>query len=355
MSVSFIQPRTAAGGSSADSGDPQQQDWAKPAGFDALRGRVVVLTGASSGIGRATAQALASQGADVVLAARNAEALDEVAKQCNTERGSAIAVPTDVTDADAMRALRDAAIARYGHIDVWINNVGVGAVGLFDSTPIDAHRRVVESNLIGHMNGAHAVLPHFRERCRGILINMISLGGWVASPYAAAYTASKFGIRGFSESLRAELSKLPRVHVCDVYPTFVDTPGISHGANYTGRSIAPPPPVLDPRRVADAIVSLVKRPRASVYVGAPAWPGILAHAVAPDWVARIMMRLMEFSLGRADRAARTDGNLFEPSKGNAVDGGFRASPERKAVAGVAVAAVGAAVAVAWLASRRGRR
>ncbi|MEJ7686940.1 MAG: SDR family oxidoreductase [Variovorax sp.] len=321
--------------------------------------QVVVLTGASSGIGRATALAFAHAGAALVLAARNREALEAVAAECIEAGADALVVPTDVTDSDAMQALADAAIERFGAIDVWINNVGIGAVGLFDATPMASHRRVVESNLIGHMNGAHAVVPHFRQRGRGILINMISLGGWVSAPYAAAYTASKFGIRGFSESLRAELSTLPGVHVCEVYPTFVDTPGISHGANYTGRTIKPPPPLVDPRRVAAALVSLSRRPRASVYIGSPALPGILAHAVAPNLVARTMMWLTERALERSDPAAQTDGNLFGASRGNAVDGGFRAPSgahaAATAAAGAAAVVLGTVAFAAWWMARGRRR
>ncbi|MEP6589465.1 MAG: SDR family NAD(P)-dependent oxidoreductase, partial [Polaromonas sp.] len=123
---------------------------------------VVVLTGASSGIGRATALAFAREGAHLVLAARGLEALDKVAAECEMLGAQALAVPADVTDADSMRGLASAAIERFGPIDVWINNVGIGAVGAFDATPIEAHQRVIEANLIGHMNGAHAVLPHFR-------------------------------------------------------------------------------------------------------------------------------------------------------------------------------------------------
>lgn len=118
-------------------------------------------------------------------------------------------MPTEVTAADAMRALAGAAKERFGHIDVWIKNVGTGAVGAFEPTPIEAHQRVIESNLMGHINGAHAVLPHFRQRGRDTLINMISVGGWAMAPYAAAYTASKFGLFGFSKALRAELASLP--------------------------------------------------------------------------------------------------------------------------------------------------
>ncbi|RYY85415.1 MAG: SDR family oxidoreductase, partial [Comamonadaceae bacterium] len=201
--------------------------------------RVVVLTGASSGIGRATALAYARAGNALVLVGRDADTLETVAEDCRAAGGQVMVAPADVSDTAAMQSVAEAAIERFGAIDVWINNVGVGVVGLFDQTPMEAHRRVIESNLIGHMNGAHAVIPHFRERRYGILINMISVGGWVSSPYAAAYTASKFGLRGFSESLRAELSDLPDVHVCEVYPTFVDTPGMSHGANYSGRQVKP--------------------------------------------------------------------------------------------------------------------
>jgi short-subunit dehydrogenase len=316
------------------------------------RPRAVVITGASSGIGRATALAFAKRGDHVVLAARDAETLAPIDKECEAEGALALAVATDVTDEQAVRTLAETAIAHFGRVDVWVNNVGVGAVGLFDETPMAAHRRVIESNLLGHMHGAHAIVPHFRERGRGVLINMISLGGWVPSPYASAYSASKFGIRGFSEALRAELSGLPRVHVCEVYPTFVDTPGMSHGANYTGRQIKPPPPMIDPRRIAQVILGLADRPRSTAYIGAPALPGILAHAIAPDWVGRIMMWITKGALARSTPTAQTPGNLFESSRGNEVDGGFRATTAlRREQAGKAALVLGA-LALVYLASRR---
>ncbi|AEG91140.1 SDR family oxidoreductase [Ramlibacter tataouinensis] len=323
---------------------------ASPSAETASRRQVVVITGASSGIGRAAALRFAQDGADLVLAARGTEALAYVAAECERQGARAIAVPTDVTDAQAQRRLAERAIERFGGIDVWINNVGVGAVGAFDQTPVEAHRRVIETNLIGHINGAHAVVPHFRARGRGTLINMASVGGWVPAPYAAAYIASKFGVRGFSESLRAELSALPGVHVCEVYPTFVDTPGAQHGANYTGHRLRPAPPLLDTRRVADALVALARRPRPTVSIGSVAWPGRLAHAVAPNLVGRVTRWAADRAFSHADGAPVTDGNLFAPSQGHAVTGGYRAQQAPVTVP-LAAAVLGAAGLACWWAWR----
>ena len=311
----------------------------------------VVLTGASSGIGRATALAFARQGARLVLAARGQQGLDEVVAECERTGAEAIAVATDVTDAHAVTALANAAVERFGGFDVWINNVGVGAVGPYDTTPMEAHRRVIEANLIGHMNGAYAALPRFRRQRRGTLINMVSVGGWAVAPYAASYTASKFGVRGFSQGLRAELADLPDVHVCEVYPTFVDTPGMDHGANFTGKRLRPPPPVVDPRTVADVMVSLSRRPRPTTMVGSVALPARVATTLAPDLVARTAVRLADMAMRRADPAPMTDGNLFEPSQGHAIDGGYRVRPARA----LPVAALAGVVGLGLLWALRGQR
>jgi short-subunit dehydrogenase len=259
-------------------------------------------------------------------------------------------VVTDVTDANAVNALAQAAIDRFGQIDVWINNVGVGVVGPFDIAPIEAHRRVIESNLIGHMNGAHAALRHFRQRRRGTLINMISLGGWWSTPYAAAYTASKFGLRGFGQSLRAELTDMPDIHVCDVYPALVDTAGVSHGANYTGRRLKPLPPLLDPRTVAAKIVSLLHDPRPTVPVGAVAHAARFSQAIAPELRSKAMGRFLGLALTRAKPEAESEGNLFKPSQNHDVDGGYH----RKSPVGlmIGMAAVGLAGALWFIGSRR---
>ncbi|OAP39147.1 short-chain dehydrogenase [Sinorhizobium glycinis] len=303
-----------------------------------LKDAVVVITGASSGVGQAAAEEFARRGSKLVLAARDAAALQLVAKSCRNLGAEVLVVPTDVTDADAVKQLARRALS-FGKIDVWFSNVGVGAVGRFQETPIEAHEQVIRTNLIGHFNDAYAAIPIFLKQGRGTFINMISLGGFASTPYAAAYSASKFGLRGFSEALRAELADEPDIHICDVYPTFMDTPGVAHGANYTGRRLSVPPPVYDARRAARAIVRLAQHPRSSVTVGAVADLARLAHFLAPNTTSRLLARLTSSYLRRAPRAERSNGNLFRaPENPGGIEGGWR-SERRVPIAAVAAAAV----------------
>ncbi|KFI06683.1 SDR family oxidoreductase [Massilia sp. BSC265] len=305
----------------------------------------VVIMGASSGIGAATAIAFAREGARLVLGARGKEGLEDIAARCRQAGGQAEALVVDATDADAVEAFARKARAILGRIDLWYSNVGAGVVGKYADVPMRDHRRIIETNLLTHMNDAHAVMPIFLEQDHGIWINMISAGGFVASPYAAAYAASKYGLRGFSEALRAELGKRPHIHVCDVYPTFVDTPGMRHAANYTGAKLSVPPGALRPEQVAAAIVDLARHPRDSTALGAPVFLQRLANIAAPNLLASGMNRFLDAWAKRADPAPDTRGVLYEPQRGaSGVHSGQR-RPEQSGNKALVVGAVALAAAI----------
>ena len=322
-----------------------------------LRDTTVVITGASSGIGLATARAFARRDANVVLAARHRDLLERAAQDCRDLGGRSLAVPTDVTDPDAVRELAGAAVSAFGGIDVWVNNAGTSMWGPFEEIPLESQTRLIELNLLGAIAGCHAVLPHFIDRGgRGVIVNVSSIGGRVPMPFAASYTASKFGLAGFTEALRSELAARSGIRVCGVYPAYVDTPTYLESANYTGRALRPVPPVVPPERVAERIVRLALRPKRSVRVGA-ANAIAVPFALAPDATGRLVGRLAKrFLLHSGPEAADTDGGLWEtlPTRDAAVRGGWgireRAIARRAgtvALAGLAGAAV--------LLSRRVRR
>ena len=293
---------------------------------NSLRGTTVVITGASSGIGRATALTFARRGARLVLAARRAAVLAEVVAECEELGAEALAVPTDVTDAEAVQRLAEAAVAFGGRLDVWVNNAGGGAIGPFNSIPLATHEQVLRLNLFGYLYGAYAVLPIFRQQKRGTLINVISLGAWLPEPYTVAYSASKYGLRGLMDALRTELSPEPHIHVCDVHPAYIDTPGFQHGANYTGRVIKPAPPVFPAQKVADTIVKLVPHPRPSTMVGWTAPAFRLLYRLAPAATRWGSMRLLKRYLQVAEQAPISDGSLFTPTParhGTDIAGGWR--------------------------------
>ncbi|MCX5067414.1 SDR family oxidoreductase [Micromonospora lupini] len=251
----------------------------------------VVITGASSGIGTATAYALARRGAAVVLAARSEPALRQVAQRCRELGGRALAVPTDVTDLESVQQLADRAVGEFGRIDAWVNNAAVSAVGLFDEIPVAEFRRVLEVNLLGTVHGIKAALPYLGAAGGGVLVNNASVLAEVAMPYQSAYNAAKHGIRGLSDTVRQELRVTGRgqISVCTVLPATIDTPFFRHAANHSGRELVPPPPVYPPEVVAETIVRLLRRPRREAYAGGA------ARLVGLQW--RLAPALMERTLG----------------------------------------------------------
>src|SRR5918998_3212779 len=306
-------------------------------------GRVAVITGASRGIGRATARLFAEGGASVVLAARSEGALLEAAAECEALGGRALAVRTDVAEWGGVEELARRAVERFGRIDVWVNNAVLAAVGRLEEVPPEANRRVVEANLLGYMHGAQAVLPLFRQQDRGVLIFMSSGFGLVGAPYADAYTATKFAQRGLAQALRGEL-RGTNVRVCTIMPGGVDTPAYRLAANYSGRAAGPKGFLASPEKIARVVVRCAENPRPEVVVGNSVRMLRLTHALFPGLVERAVGRTIEQGFLRQEPEEPSSGNLHEPSsEWVAADGRFNQDARRAVLKVRHAAAVGTSV------------
>jgi len=314
--------------------------------------QVVVITGASSGIGRGVAHAFAARGASVVLAARSARTLQEVAAECRQRGGRGLVVPTDVSDEAAVQALARRAVDEFGHIDAWVNAAAVWSYGRFEDTPGPVFRKIVDTTLFGQVHAARAVLPQFRSQGHGVLVNVASLYGRVSSPYVSAYVASKWGLIGFSEVLRQEVRDAPGIAVCLVLPGAVDTPIYRQAANYVGRQIRPLPPVVSPQRVVAAVVRAVENPKAEFIVGQTHHLGAWAHQVVPRLYDSLVGPLIDqFALRNVPSHAH-EGNVFAPNPSlHAVDDNWRRHDHRRIgkvlAVGAGISVAGAAVAGAF--------
>jgi short-subunit dehydrogenase len=290
-----------------------------------LKGKVVVITGASSGFGKGTALELARAQAHLVLAARRAEVLAELAQQCQEFGVQTLAVPTDVSRREQVEALCRSALERFGRFDVWINNAGVGALGRFEAVPLEDHVKVIETDLLGVLYGSYFAYGQFLRQGDGVLINMASELGRHTAPYYASYTAAKHGVVGLCESLRQELDQraMENVHVCLIMPTAHDTPFFDHVANYTGRQVQAPTPLHDPQNVIDALVGLARDPKDQKIVGADGIAKILLKKVAPGAEEKMGARqIHKTQMENAPTAADTDGAVLAPIPvGTAIRGG----------------------------------
>lgn len=273
--------------------------------------RVVVLTGASSGIGRAIAYQLAGQGTGLVLAARESESLEQAALDCWGRGSPVLAVPTDISEPKDIQGLADSAIEEFGRFDVWANVAAVMAYGRSEDIPSDVFRRVIEVNLFGTIEGSLVAMRHFRPRGEGHLINVGSLYGRMTSPLVAPYVVSKFGVAGFTEVLRQETEE-PGVHVSLVLPGSVGSPIFRHAANFSGRQPRPVPPVADVERAAEAISQLVSRPKRAIVIGHTHQLMSWGRRLFPSLYGRLAAPVMKAAGLEAEPADMTTGNIFEP-------------------------------------------
>lgn len=277
-----------------------------------LRGKTVVITGGSSGVGRAAAEAFALEGCNIVVAARGKEALDETVTLCRDLGVAALAVPTDVSVASDVQNLANKALQFNGRIDIWINNAGVMASGKFEEIPMDVNEQVIKTNLFGYMHGAYTVLPIFKRQNEGILINNISIGGFMPAPYSAVYSSTKFGIRGMMECLHGEISDFANVHICNLYPQIQRSTGNMHSAKFSGLDFKIPPFAADPRDTAAKFVELAKNPQKEMFPDLTSRILTGLYGLFPKPIintASAGMRLMM----KLKNAPSDSGNVLEPS------------------------------------------
>lgn len=285
-------------------------------------GRVVVVTGASSGIGRATARVLAYRGAILVLSGRRAEALAQTANDCRRLGAEVVTVVADIGEPEDVERLVERALALRGRIDIWINNAGTTLFGRLHEGDFEAHRQVIETNLIGPMYAARLVMPLFKRQRHGVLVNVGSVLSEVGQAFVPSYAISKFGLRGLSEALRSDVADEPDIHVCSVLPYAVDTPHFETGANVVGRRAYAMQPVQRPERVAGVIADVALCPRRVRYVPRYIPLGLAVHWMLP----RVTERLLRHALERfhlAGQSPRSRGNLEVSSGDGPVHGSRR--------------------------------
>ncbi len=285
-----------------------------------LNQQVIVITGASSGIGLATAEAAAKRGAKLVLAARSEHAIEEVAGRIRNDGGEAIAVACDVANRKQVEQVAQSALSAFGRIDTWVNNAGISVYGNMDEVSDEDNRRLFDTNFWGVCYGSFVALKHLKET-GGALINIGSEVSDAVVPMLGMYSASKHAVKGFTDALRAEVveaGKAP-VAITLIQPTSVDTPFPQHAKNYMREDASLPAPMIDPEQVADAILNAAEKATREKKVG------MLAKLNTA--MAKAMPRLGEKSSAKraselkADRPPRDpEGALYRPSEETQVVG-----------------------------------
>ena len=288
-----------------------------------LRDQVIVITGASSGIGLTTAEMAAESGARVVLSSRNEADLRTAVDRIRSSRGRATYFVADVSDPEAMEDLANHAINEFGGFDTWVNNAGLGLYGRTTDVPLADKRRLFDINFWGVVYGCRAALRHLRTR-GGALINVGSMVSDRASPLLGIYSASKHAVKGYTDALRMELEheRVP-VAVTLVKPSAINTPFIEHAGNYMEAEPEFPPPIYAPEVVAEAILRCAVRPTRDITVGGAGRMVTAMSTVAPR-LTDLYMESTMFEQQKKDEAPHTASSLYAPQR----DGRRRGPSER---------------------------
>jgi short-subunit dehydrogenase len=284
--------------------------------------QVIVVTGASSGIGLATAEAAARQGAKLVLAARSTDTLKEIAARLAQQNAGceAIAVTADVGKREDMQRVAVEAVTHYGRIDTWVNDAGVSIYGRLDEVSDEDSRRLFDTNFWGVVYGSLAALPQLRQT-GGALINIGSEVSEAVIPLQGMYAASKHAVKGFTDALRVEIEELDKapVTVTLIQPTAVDTPYPQHARNYMDREPKLPTPQIDPEHVAKAILKAAVEGGRDIKVGAVAKLNTMTAKLAPSLGDKLSAKQAQRQ--QHDEPPRDpEGTLFKPGRSGRVHG-----------------------------------
>jgi short-subunit dehydrogenase len=282
--------------------------------------QVIVITGASSGIGLATAESAAKEGARLVLAARSGQTLDEICRRINSSGGQAIYVIADVGDRRQLEHVAEAALQKFGRIDTWVNDAGVSIYGRLDEVSEEDSRRLFDTNFWGVVNGSLAALPYLKAQ-GGALINVGSEVSDAVVPLQGMYSASKHAVKGFTDALRVEVEELDEapVSITLIQPTAVDTPFPQHARNYMEQEPKLPTPMIDPQKVAEAILEAAVKPQRDVKVGAMSKLNTMTAKLAPSLGDK--MSAQQADRQQYQEAPRApEGTLYEPGESGQTHG-----------------------------------
>lgn len=275
--------------------------------------KTVVITGSSSGVGRAAAEAFALEGCNIVIVARGQKGIDEVVELCKEMGVEVLGISADTSVAADIERVAEETLSRFGRIDIWVNNAGVMASGKFEEIPMDIHEQVIKTNLFGYMHGAYNAIKIFKKQNEGILINNVSIGGYMPAPYSSVYSATKYGIKGMMDGLQGEISNYQNIHICNLYPQLQKSTGNLHSAKYSGFKMGIPPIASDPRDTAAKMVELARKPRKDLFPDFRSYAITSIYRLFPKVVintasagVRLMMKIKN--------GPEVAGNILKPSQ-----------------------------------------